>query len=82
MMAALTRHFKNIWTEISKAGEAYNDSVDSVVSYDQSVRLQGERLLKIGSGAGGRSSPKLRYWILKSGRFRIVILNKITDITR
>lgn len=62
MMAALTKHFKTIWTEISNAGEAYNDSVVSVVSYDQSVRLQGERLLKIGSGAGGRSSPKLRYW--------------------
>jgi hypothetical protein len=57
MMAALTRHLKKIWTGISKAGEAYNDSV---VSYDRSVRPHGERLLKLGSGAGGKelAEPK------------------------
>jgi hypothetical protein len=62
MMAALTRHFKTIWTEISNAGEAYNDAV---CSYDRSVRPQGERLLKLGSGAGGKELAKAEVLELK-----------------
>jgi hypothetical protein len=49
MMAALTRHLKKIWTGISKAGEAYNDSV---VSYDRSVRPHSDRSFKLKRGRG------------------------------
>lgn len=50
-VATLTKHFANIGAGIAKAGEAYNDAVGS---YDRSVRPQGERLVKLGIGSGGK----------------------------
>jgi len=50
-VATLTKHFANIGAGIAKASEAYDDAVGS---YDRSVRPQGERLLKMGTGAGGK----------------------------
>jgi DNA recombination protein RmuC len=50
-VATLTKHFANIGAGIAKAGEAYNDAVGS---YGRSVRPQGERLVKLGIGSGGK----------------------------
>ena len=61
-VATLTKHFANIGAGISKAGEAYNDAVGS---YDRSVRPQGERLLKLGSGAGGKELAEAKVLDLK-----------------
>ena len=61
-VATLTKHFANIGAGIAKAGEAYNDAVGS---YDRSVRPQGDRLLKLGSGAGGKELAEAKVLSLK-----------------
>lgn len=61
-VATLTKHFANIGAGIAKAGEAYNDAVGS---YDRSVRPQGDRLLKLGSRAGGKELAKAKVLELK-----------------
>jgi len=61
-VATLTKHFANIGAGIAKASEAYDDAVGS---YDRSVRPQGERLLKMGTGAGGKELAEAKVLNLK-----------------
>ncbi len=51
-VAKFTEHFERIRSGLERANTAYNDAVGS---YDRMVRPQGERVLKLGVGSGGKA---------------------------
>jgi DNA recombination protein RmuC len=53
-VATFAKHFVTIGAGLERASSAYNDAVGS---YDRSVRPSGERLLKLGTDAGGKTLP-------------------------
>jgi DNA recombination protein RmuC len=57
-VATFAKHFVTIGAGLERASSAYNDAVGS---YDRSVRPSGERLLKLGTDAGGKAlaNPEL-----------------------
>ena len=52
-----TEHFEKIRAGLEKANDAYNDAVGS---YERQVRPSGERLLKLGGGAGGKEMEDVK----------------------
>lgn len=52
-----TEHFEKIRAGLEKANHAYNDAVGS---YERQVRPSGERLLKLGGGAGGKEMEDIK----------------------
>jgi DNA recombination protein RmuC len=55
-VATFVKHFEGIRSGLAKATDAYNDAVGS---YERSVRPQGERMLKLGSGSAGKQMPEV-----------------------
>jgi DNA recombination protein RmuC len=55
-VATFVKHFEAIRSGLAKATDAYNDAVGS---YERSVRPQGERMLKLGSGSAGKQMPEV-----------------------
>jgi DNA recombination protein RmuC len=51
-VAKFTEHFERIRDGLDKANNAFNDAVGS---YERSVRPSGERMAKLGGGAGGKN---------------------------
>ena len=51
-VATFAKHFATIGAGLERANSAYNDAVGS---YDRSVRPSGERVLKLGTEAGGKA---------------------------
>jgi DNA recombination protein RmuC len=54
-VATFAKHFATIGAGLERATSAYNDAVGS---YDRSVRPSGERVLKLGTDAGGKTLPE------------------------
>jgi DNA recombination protein RmuC len=57
-VATFVKHFESIRSGLAKATDAYNDAVGS---YERSVRPQGERMLKLGSGSAGKQMPEVPF---------------------
>lgn len=54
-VATFAKHFATIGAGLERAASAYNDAVGS---YDRSVRPSGERVLELGTDAGGKMLPE------------------------